>query len=85
MGTKALAWRGRGRADPHKTLNDGSTALHKAREAGHVDVVRVLEQAMSEQVYEPSREAALGTPPIVARYSSREVRPSPRSRRRAPQ
>ena len=37
-------------AAPVRELNDGATALSRAREAGHVEVVRVLHEAMGCQV-----------------------------------
>ena len=35
-----------GGADPHKTLNDGSTALQKAQDQGHVTIVEALMESM---------------------------------------
>ncbi len=49
-----------GGADPHKALNDGSTALDKAREHGMDEVVQVLRQAMGHEVYEATRGRFVG-------------------------
>ena len=53
-------------ANPFKTLNDGSNALGRAREAGHAEVVRVLQQAMGEEVYptSPSPPTSSSLPPV---------------------
>lgn len=49
-----------GRADPRKTLHDGSTALTKAREAGHEAVVDILMEALGEDHWYQPETPALG-------------------------
>ena len=57
----------RGNAHPLKRLNDGSTALKKAEEAGHDEVVAILRQATGQEVYDPNDDH----PPMIGPAAGR--------------